>query len=474
MAQQKIGNYHILGKIASGGQGKVHRAWDSAIGRMVALKELRSEGEGLFEGETAIERFRREALLVSRIHHPNVVRMFNVFEYDDRRFIAMELLSTSVGDLLETVGRLPMARSVDICRQAALGLEAALQQNVIHRDIKPRNLLVAADGAIKVSDFGLARASDLTTITHTGAALGTLSYTSPEEWNGIRADTRSDIYSLGITLYEMLTGSVPFRGDTLPEIMGQHINTPHDPVRNKRPEISSELAAVVDRCLQKDPIQRYQTPGELADALADPSITDWAALVALYDATDGDNWSDNDNWLTNAPIGDWFGIETDANGRVTKIELGSNDLDGCIPPELGNLAALQVLSMGYDNYLSGQIPSELGNLTNLKVLWFSCLGNLNGKIPPELGNLSKLEELGLDNNSLDGEIPPELGNLINLRQLTLSWNQLSGEIPVELGNLINLVCLNLIGGDNNLSGEIPPALRGLPTYEEYMGYEYGV
>ena len=257
----------------------------------------------------------------------------------------MELLSTSVGDLLEVVGKLPMARAVDICRQAALGLEAALQQNVIHRDIKPQNLLVTADGAVKVSDFGLARASELTTITHTGAALGTLSYTSPEEWNGIRADTRSDIYSLGITLYEMLTGSVPFCGDTLPEIIGQHLNRPHDPVRNKRPEISSELAAVVDRCLQKDPIQRYQTPGELAAALSSSSITDWVALVALYDATDGDNWADNDNWLTNAPLGDWYGIETDAIGRVTEIQLGSNGLDGRIPPELGNLSDLQVLSM---------------------------------------------------------------------------------------------------------------------------------
>lgn len=454
MAQQEIRNYHILGEIASGAQGKVYRAWDSAIGRMVALKELRPDG--LFSGENAVDRFQRESLLTSRIYHPNVVRVYEAFEYDDHHYIAMELLSTSVGDLLEVAGRLPMARAVDICRQAALGLEAALQQNVIHRDIKPQNLLVTADGTAKVSDFGLARASDLSTITTAGVALGTMHYMSPEEANGTRADTRSDVYSLGVTLYVMLTGSFPFgTGD----VMGQ------------RPQVSRELATVVERCLQEDPNRRYQTAGELAAALASPSITDWAALVALYDATDGNNWSDNDNWLTNAPFGDWYGIETDANGRVTEIQLGSNGLHGRIPPELGNLSDLQVLSMGYENYLSGQIPSELGSLTNLKVLWLSCLGNLNGKIPPELGNLSKLEELGLDNNSLDGEIPSELGNLINLRILTLSWNQLSGEIPIELGNLINLVCLNLFGGDNNLSGEIPSALRGLPTYEEY--YEYG-
>ena len=513
MAQQKIGNYHILEEIASGGQGTVYRAWDPAIGRMVALKEMRPDG--LFSGGTGLKRFQRESLLASRINHTNVVRVYGTFDYDDRYYISLELLSTSVGDLLENVGRLPMARAVDICRQAALGLEAALQQNVIHRDIKPQNLLAAADGAVKVSDFGLARASDLETITTTGAAFGTYRYMSPEQANGMRADTRSDIYSLGITLYEMLTGFVPFRTGTPLHIVRQHAEEPHEPIRRKRPEISKELAAVVDRCLQKDPDQRYQTPGELADALADPSIADWAALVALYEATDGDNWDTNDKWLTDAPLGDWYGIETDANGRVTKIEFDDNGLSGRLPPELGNLTNLLHLWFTNDHLIEGEIPRELGNLTNLeKIVFTSCdligripreLGsltnlrwlaiidnpliigdipselysltnlehlnlidnNLTGELSPELGNLTNLTELEICGNKLSGEIPPELGNLINLKELHLAGNNLSGEIPRELGNLANLEYLDLLGG-NNLSGELPLSLRQVP--EQYSWY----
>ena len=472
MAQQKIRNYHILGEIASGAQGKVYRAWDSAIGRMVALKELRPDG--LFSGDNAVERFRRESLLASRIDHPNVVRVFEVFEHDDRHYLAMELLSTSVGDLIQEAGRLPMARAVDICRQAARGLEAALQQNVIHRDIKPQNLLVAADGAVKVSDFGLARASDLSTITTAGVALGTMYYMSPEEETGKRADTRSDIYSLGVTLYQMLTGSILIR---TVDVIGQ------------RPEVSRELAAIVERCLEEDPNRRYQTPGELAAALSSPSITDWAALVALYEATNGDNWSKNDNWLTDAPLGDWFGIETDANGRVTKIEFDGNELSGRLPHELGNLTNLQCLWLGNDN-LEGRIPRELGNLTNLEGIVFTAC-NFIGRIPCELGNLTNLrilaildnpwvvgeipsklcylpnlEEFNLFANNLTGKIPTELGNLTNLTRLHLSENNLNGEIPQELGNLTNLEYLDLLEG-NNLRGEIPTALKGIPNlYEE--------
>ena len=470
MTQQQIRNYHILEEIASGAQGKVYRAWDSATGRMVALKELRPDG--LFDGEDAVERFQRESLLASRIDHPNVVRVFEVFEHDDRHYLAMELLSTSVGDLIQEAGRLPMARAVDICRQAALGLEAALQQNVIHRDIKPQNLLVASDGAVKVSDFGLARASDLSTITTAGVALGTMYYMSPEEGTGKRADTRSDIYSLGVTLYVMLTGSIPIR---TVDVIGQ------------RSEVSRELAAIVERCLEEDPNRRYQTPGELAAALSSPSITDWTALVALYDATNGDNWENNDNWLTDAPLGDWYGIETDTNGRVTEIEYAGNELSGRLPHELGNLTNLRYLYFT-ECYFGGEIPRELGNLTNLETITLTA-SELSGRIPRELGNLTKLkslyiianpligeipselysltnlENLDLYDNGLTGEISPELGNLTKLTRLDLSGNFLSGEIPPELGRLTNLRYLMLCG--NNFSGEIPTELSNLTQLEKF-------
>ena len=194
-------------------------------------------------------------------------------------------------------------------------------------------------------------------------------------------------------------------------------------------------------------------------ATPEPAVvdTDRAALVALYDATDGANWTSNDNWLSNRPIGEWHGVTTDRSGRVTELSLEINQLSGEIPAELGNLANLQELWL-WDNQLSGEIPAELGNLSSLEALWLDD-NQLSGEIPAELGNLSSLEWLAIEFNQLSGEIPAELGNLANLEVLDLGHNQLSGEIPAELGNLANLVWLYL--GHNQLSGKIPTDMGSL-------------
>ena len=185
--------------------------------------------------------------------------------------------------------------------------------------------------------------------------------------------------------------------------------------------------------------------------------TDREALVALYNAADGPNWSNNTNWLSDEPSGEWYGVGTDRSGRVLSLYLHDNQLSGEIPAELGNLANLETLWLS-GNQLSGEIPPELGNLANLETLYLQE-NQLSGEIPPELGNLANLEGLYLYDNQLSGEIPPELGNLANLETLSLSGNQLSGEIPPELGNLANLEGLGLSG--NQLSGEIPPELGNL-------------
>ncbi len=220
---------------------------------------------------------------------------------------------------------------------------------------------------------------------------------------------------------------------------------------------------------------------------------DRAALVALYNATDGPNWVNNENWLTDAPLGDWFGVDTDDSGRVVSLAMGyydrqleqwisngvsgpiptelgnlanlerlylhENDLSGPIPTELGNLANLERLYL-HENDLSGPIPTELGNLTDLEVL--NLGGNdLTGPIPTELGNLANLVHLYLHENDLSGPIPPELGNLANLERLYLHENDLSGPIPTELGRLTDLELLNL--GGNDLSGPIPPELGELAS-----------
>ena len=188
---------------------------------------------------------------------------------------------------------------------------------------------------------------------------------------------------------------------------------------------------------------------------------DRAALLALYDATDGPIWRDNTNWLTDAPLGEWYGVETDESGRVVSVELDSNDLSGPIPPELGNLANLEGLDL-FGNALSGPIPPELGNLASLESLWLD-FNDLTGTIPPELGNLANLESLWLGENNLTGTIPPELGNLANLVELYLYATDLSGPIPPELGDLAYLEYLDLYATD--LSGPIPPELGDLANLE---------
>ena len=195
---------------------------------------------------------------------------------------------------------------------------------------------------------------------------------------------------------------------------------------------------------------------------------DRAALVALYDATGGPNWNHNDNWLTDAPLGDWYGVEVDDQGRVIGLHFQSNRLTGRLPPELGSLANLRSLFIWLDG-TTGPIPPELGNLANLQSLrLMGRSSHLTGPIPPELGRLANLQILELWNNDLTGPIPPELGRLTNLNSLHLSKNDLTGPIPPELGGLADLRSLNLTA--NRLTGPIPPELGG-PAYLEslYLG-----
>ena len=211
--------------------------------------------------------------------------------------------------------------------------------------------------------------------------------------------------------------------------------------------------------------------------------SDRAALVAFYNATEGANWTDNANWLTDAPMGDWHGVTTDDAGRVSGLELPQNNLSGTIPPELGNLTELRILNLEINNFqygteipsqvwalsnleriqlqatgIWGRIPPELGSLTKLRRLDLAN-NNLEGEIPPQIENLTELEVLILSENQLQGEIPPELGSLANLRTLFLAWNKLEGAIPAELGQLANLQQLDL--NVNLLSGSIPPQLGNL-------------
>ncbi len=198
----------------------------------------------------------------------------------------------------------------------------------------------------------------------------------------------------------------------------------------------------------------------IAGEAVDPA--DRAALIALYNATGGPNWTNRDGWGSDAPLGDWYGVVTGEDGRVIEIRLPENGLSGGLPPQLGNLASLAVLDLDY-NGLTGAIPPQLGNLAGLTVLRMGS-NQLSGAVPTELGNLGSLSILGLGNNQLSGSIPPELGGLSSLTQISLWNNRLTGPIPAELGNLSGLTKLNL--GKNRLSGPIPPSLGNLAGLEE--------
>ncbi len=192
--------------------------------------------------------------------------------------------------------------------------------------------------------------------------------------------------------------------------------------------------------------------------------TDREALTALYDTMDGANWTLSDNWGTDAPLDQWHGVSLDDRGRITRLDLSGNQLTGPLPPELGNLANLEILWL-FGNQLSGPIPPELGNLANLKTLLLFD-NELSGPLPAEIGNLASLQDLWLYNNQLSGPLPAEIGNLANLQSLDLFNNQLTGPIPTEIGNLANLQ--DLWFSDNQLSGPIPTEIGNLANLQSLL------
>jgi serine/threonine protein kinase/tetratricopeptide (TPR) repeat protein len=277
--------YRIESVIGEGGMGKVYRAHDSDLDRTVALKLVRPE---LAKDASSLQRFKQELLLASRISHRNILRIHDLGDVDGVKFISMAFVQgMDLHDLIAKQGRLTAERAVNIAKQLAGALEAAHAEGVVHRDLKPRNVLIDADDHVYVSDFGLAKSldADTTGMTRVGEVLGTPRYMSPEQAESKAADNRSDIYSLGIILYEMLTGEAPFTGESALQVMFQHVQQPPKDLRLLNPETPDYLAAIVVKCLEKDPALRYQSAQELLRDLE--SGTTPIPVVRLRDAEKG-------------------------------------------------------------------------------------------------------------------------------------------------------------------------------------------
>jgi serine/threonine protein kinase len=255
------GRYRLESKLGSGGMSTVYLANDEVLDRPVAIKLLHRE---ISEEADQLERFRREARAAARLSHPNLVGVIDAGEDDGRPYIVFEYIQgRTLKRRLQEEGRLPVDEAVAYAIEIGRGLTAAHARKLVHRDVKPQNVLIDPDGRAKVTDFGIARSLESKGLTATGRVLGTTDYVSPEQAMGEDVDERSDAYSLGVVLYEMLTGDVPFRAETQVGVAMKHVNEPMPDVQAKRAEVSASVAAVVDRATTKDPRDRYGTVAEM-------------------------------------------------------------------------------------------------------------------------------------------------------------------------------------------------------------------
>ncbi|MET3575246.1 Stk1 family PASTA domain-containing Ser/Thr kinase [Bhargavaea ullalensis] len=249
------GRYEVLGLLGGGGMSTVYLARDMILDRPVAIKILRYD---LADEEELRKRFHREALSATSLIHPNIVNIYDVGEDGDLHYLVMEYVEgQTLKEYIQEKAPLPAARAVDIMMQLCEGISAAHLHGIIHRDIKPQNILMDLDGNVKLTDFGIAMALSATALTRTNSVMGTVHYLSPEQARGGIATKRSDLYSLGIVLYEMLTGKLPFSGESPVSIALKHLQEETPPVRDERPDIPQSLENVILKATAKDAAHRY-------------------------------------------------------------------------------------------------------------------------------------------------------------------------------------------------------------------------
>jgi predicted Ser/Thr protein kinase len=274
-----LGQYKIVEEIGRGGMAVVYRAHQASLNRYVAIKVLPPQ---LAFDQAFVQRFEREAASAAQLQHPNIVAIYDVGSQDAYHYIVMEFLpGVTLGRLLDD-GPLPLQRVEHILRQLAAALDYAHAQNILHRDLKPSNIMVGPDDHVKLMDFGLARAGDSSDLTRSGIVMGTPYYMSPEQAQGHKIDRRSDLYALGVVLYEMITGRIPFERDTPQAVLLAHVVEAPPPLHSLLATVPPAMEPVILRALAKNPARRYASAHELAEDFA--RAVAGAAPIAAEDA----------------------------------------------------------------------------------------------------------------------------------------------------------------------------------------------
>ena len=266
MKGQKINDrYQIIKSIGEGGMANVYLAYDTILDRNVAVKVLRGD---LANDEKFVRRFQREALAASSLSNPNIVEVYDVGEDNGEYYIVMEYIEGKhLKSLIKKRGRLTVSEAVDIVLQITSGMSVAHDSYIIHRDIKPQNILILENGLVKITDFGIAMAMNSTQLTQTNSVMGSVHYLPPEQASGKGATLQSDIYSIGILFYELLTGSLPFKGDNAVEIALKHLKEPLPSIRDKYPEIPQSVENIIIKATAKNPKNRYADAREMHEDL---------------------------------------------------------------------------------------------------------------------------------------------------------------------------------------------------------------
>ncbi len=287
---RKLKDYNVLRRLGRGAMAEVYLAQQTSLERSVALKVL---DEKLANDPAYVRRFHHEAKAAAALVHSSIVQIYEVGEADGVHYIAQEYVpGRNLGEIIHSRGAIQPRLSLDILRQVTGALVKAHSEGIVHRDIKPENIMLSRSGEVKVTDFGLARVQGDggVNMTQVGVTMGTPLYMSPEQIEGGELDSRSDIYSLGVTAYYMLTGSPPFSGDSPLSVAVQHLNQQAEPVANRRPDIPEKFAAIIDRMLAKKPADRYPDPSALLRDLhqlsSDGAAEGWASMPGEWSLAD--------------------------------------------------------------------------------------------------------------------------------------------------------------------------------------------